>query len=360
VQLARLSPWPRQTAQTAQIAAKCSPNAFGEMYRIGGGKRERLVIEPTPLHGLQSTRQTTTGWLKKGAAMKIATFQGPVAFGDAEANLATTEAALIEAEARGAEILAMPETFLHGFFSPQKFVPAYAVDLESAWFQKSVLDRFAKFECTLLLGLNERRGDDMLNTVAVIERGELAGTYSKTYAYLSYETRGEQFPVFERRSVQFGIAICADTSYIEPARILAMKGAQIIFTPHFNYIGYDHVADHTTEVRNHHIAMAIDNGVYIARANVVVPESAGVEPLGYAGVGVGDSLILDRSGRVLAEAGISRRALLVADLPDDDLAKGGPRRWRNTSPAIATALHEQYQQMFARHEYVPLGKVGPS
>ena len=40
--------------------------------------------------------------------MKIATFQGPVVFGDAQANLATTEAALTEAESRGVEILAMP------------------------------------------------------------------------------------------------------------------------------------------------------------------------------------------------------------------------------------------------------------
>ncbi|HEV3006187.1 MAG TPA: carbon-nitrogen hydrolase family protein [Pirellulales bacterium] len=288
--------------------------------------------------------------------MKIATFQGPVVFGDAEANLSATEAALTEAEARGAEILAMPETFLHGFFSPQKFTPQYAIDLEGAWFRKNVLERFANFDGTLLLGLNERRGDGVLNTVAVIERGKLSGTYSKTYAYLSYETRGEQFPIFERRGIKFGIAICADTSYIEPARILAMKGAQIIFTPHFNYIDYDHLADHTTEVRNHHIAIAIDNGVYVARANVVVPESAGSGPLGYAGVGVGDSLILDRRGRVLAEAGISRRALLVAELPDDDLRKGGPQRWRNTSPAIAAALHDEYQQMFARHENMPLGK----
>lgn len=65
---------------------------------------------------------------------------------------------------------------------------------------------------------------------------------------------------------------------------------------------------------------------------------------------------LNRRGRVLAEAGISRRALLVADLSDDDLRAGGPRRWRNTSPAIAAALYEQYQLMFARHENLPLGK----
>lgn len=292
--------------------------------------------------------------------MKIATFQGPVVFGDAEANLATTEAALVEAQERGAQILAMPETFLHGFFAASQFDPErHAITLDGQPFRE-ILKRFERFECTLLLGLNERRGEDIYNTVVVLERGQLVGTYSKTYAYLSYETRGELFPVFERQGVKFGIAICADTSYIEPARILAMKGAQILFTPHFNYIAYAHLDDHTTEVRNHHIAMAIDNGVYIARANVIVPESVGTGPLGYAGVGVGDSLILDRRGRVLAEAGHSRPALLVAELNDEDLRSGGARRWRHTSPTIAAALYEQYQAMFASHDNLPLGKTTES
>jgi predicted amidohydrolase len=287
--------------------------------------------------------------------MKIAVFQGPVVFGDAEANLAETENALANAQAKGAEILAMPETFLHGFFSVKTFKPEYAVDLKGEAF-RGIMDRFRKFDCTLLLGLFERRGDRVFNSVVILERGKLIGTYAKTYAYMSYETRGAEFPIFERRGIKYGVNICADTSYIEPSRILAMKGAQIVFTPHFNYISHEHVDNHTTEVRNHHIAMAINNGVYVARSNVVVPESVGKEPLGYSGVGVGDSLILDRRGRVLAEAGICRSALLVCDLPDDDLKKGGPQRWRQTSPVIADELHRQYQEMFATHRNLPLGR----
>ena len=36
--------------------------------------------------------------------------------------------------------------------------------------------------------------------------------------------------------MKFGVIICADGGYIEPARILALKGARIIFAPHYNYI----------------------------------------------------------------------------------------------------------------------------
>lgn len=96
--------------------------------------------------------------------MKVAVFQGPVVFGDPEANLAASEAALAEADDRGTEILAMPETFLHGFFSPESFQADYAVDLAGTFF-RSVLRRFEKYRCTLLLGLNERRGENVFNTV---------------------------------------------------------------------------------------------------------------------------------------------------------------------------------------------------
>ena len=288
--------------------------------------------------------------------MIIACFQGPVVFGDAEANLQTTIKALEAAEAQGAEILAMPETFLHGYFRTPELARRNAVDLSGSFF-RSVLARLRKYRPTLLLGLNELRGDALYNTVAVIESGKLIGRYAKNYLVFKYFTRGHEFPVFEKRGIKYGVVICADTSFIEPARILAMKGARLIFTPHFNYIAYEGVEDHTWRVRQHHIAMAIDNDVFVARANVVVPESQGVEHFGYRGVGVGDALILNRRGRVLAEAGICRQALLVQDIPDQELRQGS-QPWRRVSPEIAMALHEQYQELFARHANIEDGDEG--
>lgn len=280
--------------------------------------------------------------------MIIAAFQGPVTFGDAEANLATTIAALEKAEAAGAEILAMPETFLHGYFRHEADARRNAVDLNGKEFA-AILGRLKKFRPTILLGLNELRDDVLFNTVAVIEQGKLVGRYAKNFLVFNYFRRGHDFPVFERRGVKFGVVICADTSYTEPARILAMKGAQIVFTPHFNYIGHDNLNDHTWRVRQHHVAIAIDNDVYVARSNVVVPQSQGEPQFGYAGVGVGDSVILNRRGRVLAEAGLCGEKLLVQEIPDEEIAAPRKGPWQRVSPEIAMALHEQYQQMFATH-----------
>lgn len=279
--------------------------------------------------------------------MIVASYQGPVAFAEPEMNLQSVENDVKRAQAAGAEIVCFPETFLHGYFRDREQALQNAVDLQGNYF-KGVLDRLKAFSPTILLGLNEIRDGKLFNTVVVVEKGELLGRYSKNYLVFNYFERGNEFPVFERNGVKFGVVICADTSYIEPARILAMKGARIIFTPHFNYIGYDGLDNHTWRVRQHHIAIAIDNSVFVVRSNVVVPESQGSEIFGYAGVGVGDSVILDTFGHVLAEAGLCRSDLLIHDLPDEEL-RSEKAPWRRCSPAMAHALYQEYQNIFARH-----------
>src|ERR1043166_3966497 len=112
-------------------------------------------------------------------------------------------------------------------------------------------------------------------------------------AYMKFHKQGREFPVWEVEGVKFGAIICADGGYIEPARILAMKGARIIFAPHFNYIGDRGLIGHFMKVRADHAARAVENGVYFVRGNNVVldPKKSGITRS--AGVGYGDSYILD-------------------------------------------------------------------
>ena len=147
--------------------------------------------------------------------------------------------------------------------------------------------------------------------------------------------------MFGRAGVNVGVVICADSSYSEPASIEAMRGAQIIFSHHFNYIGYDGLDDHTYRVRNHHVAIAVKNDVYVVKSNVVVPESVGAPIFERPGVGVGDSFILNRRGRPMAEAGLCTEALLIHSIPKNDLA-GDRRPCHRTDKAIADTLAAEY------------------
>jgi len=75
----------------------------------------------------------------------------------------------------------------------------------------------------VLLGFNELAGDHLHITVAVVERNVIHGCYRKMFPVFKHETPGNAFPVFTRNGLKFGIVICADGSYIEPCRILALR-----------------------------------------------------------------------------------------------------------------------------------------
>ena len=271
--------------------------------------------------------------------MRVALCQSHVSFGDVEANLGRVQAALGKAQAAAADVLCMPESFLQGYFRTREAAWENSVDLESDAFAR-VLDRLSPFEPMVLFGLNERRGAKLYNTVVVVDKGRLVGRYCKVNLVYDYFEPGSEFPVFERAGVRFGVIICKDSSFIEPALIAAMRGAQVIFSPHFNHIAYDGVESHTRRVRAHHVARASETQCFVCKTNVVVSERQGVEAFGREGVGVGDSFIVDPEGRFVAEAGLHREAFLVYDISPDDLPEG--RRWDEPNPAAARALAGEY------------------
>ena len=117
------------------------------------------------------------------------------------------------------QILSFPESFLTGYFRQRNDAWKHSFTVDSPE-MRSVLERTARFDILFMVGFNERRGDKLFNTVAVVDRGKILGTYSKAMPGM-YFVPGRDFPVFEKHGLVFGVVICADGGYIEPARILA-------------------------------------------------------------------------------------------------------------------------------------------
>lgn len=246
--------------------------------------------------------------------MIIGHFQCACKAGDFEANLATVVRGLGLAADRGIELISFPEAFLAGYWSDVEDCRRAAWPLDSPPTRR-LLEATSGFPSMFMVGFNELRGDDLYDTAMVIEQGRLVGTYSKAFPAMPYFQRGAEFPVFEKRGLKFGVIICADGGYIEPARILALKGARVIFAPHYNYIGKEALLGHYRGVRSDHIARAVENGVWFVRANNV---DQGRQPsLAYDGVGYGDSYILDPSGNIVAAAGLHDECLIAAEIDLD-------------------------------------------
>jgi predicted amidohydrolase len=231
--------------------------------------------------------------------------------GDFEANLAKVVRGLERADRDRVEVVSFPECFLTGYPDREQPARQSAFALDSPQMLR-LLDRTGRFEATFIVGFNEARGTDLYNTAAVVHKGHVLGTYSKCSAYLPFHKQGRDFPVFERGGVKFGVLICSDGGYIEPARILALKGARIVFAPHFNYIGAKGLIGHFQHVRADHTARAVENDVWFVRgSNVVLDRDPG---LSYDGVGYGDSYVLDPFGEMVVRSRRHREDFIFADV----------------------------------------------
>ena len=135
-----------------------------------------------------------------------------------------------------------------------------------------------QYKMYIVAGLYERVGDVVYNTAVLLGRdGNVAGTYRKTS--LPREeieggiTPGDSFPVFKTDFGTVGIMICWDLEFPEPARRLAMNGAEVILMPIWG-------GNETLMA-----ARAIENQIYLV--------TSGYDAL---------SIIVDHKGQRIAEA----------------------------------------------------------
>lgn len=151
----------------------------------------------------------------------------------------------------------------------------------------------------LVAGLYERDGQAIYNTSVLIDRqGRLAGKYRKVY--LPREeiegglTPGSDYPVFETDFGKIGMMICWDIQYADPARALALRGAELLLTPIWG-------GDETLAK-----ARALENHVYLATSGYDFP-----------------TYVMDPRGELLAVAA-EEGSVAVATL---NLNKRFPQPW---------------------------------
>lgn len=245
--------------------------------------------------------------------MKIAHCQFEPWCGEFEHNLRRFEEGLGRADAEDAKIVSFPECFLTGYPDTEEAARRGAFAAGSPEMAR-VLDATSRCNALAIVGFNELRGPDLYNSAVVAHRGHCLGVYSKCAAYQPFHKQGRDFPVWTHEGVTFGALICADGGYIEPARILALKGARIIFAPHFNYIGEKGLIAHFMKVRADHVARAVENGVYFVRGNNVVLDRAKSGISGHEGVGYGDSYVVDPHGEIVARSRRHVEDVLIAEI----------------------------------------------
>ena len=204
--------------------------------------------------------------------MRIAGVQTDVTFKDINANLTLLESTLRSETALGTQLTIFPECFSTG----------YCFDSleEARSFGESVpgptTDRVAKLcrelQTFVVFGLIEKSGSDIFNTAVLIGPDGLIGNYRKVHLpYLGvdrFTTPGDRpFEVFEAGGVRIGMLICYDGGFPEAARVLSIRGADLIVLPTNWPPGGTYMAEFSINCR------AMENGIYFAAVNRIGNEN---------------------------------------------------------------------------------------
>src|SRR5205814_9959726 len=92
----------------------------------------------------------------------------------------------------------------------------------------------ASHGCHVVVGVDERDGDCRHNSAVLIGPERTIATYRKLHLYYdeqSWFEAGADLPVVDLPFGRVGMIICFDLWFPEPARALALAGAEIIAVP---------------------------------------------------------------------------------------------------------------------------------
>lgn len=163
--------------------------------------------------------------------LKIAILQKRSKSREFEKNTADVEAFMKEAKSNGADILLLPECYLTGY--------DLTITNDEA-LTKSDLNEIGNAAGKIGIGVVATaltKGENApRNTAFVIDKnGKIILKYDKVHTCDFADERvlesGDDFHVCDFNGVKLGVMICYDREYPESARILMLKGAEIILVP---------------------------------------------------------------------------------------------------------------------------------
>ena len=223
-----------------------------------------------------------------------------------------------EAGEKGVQILCLQELFNGPYFPAEESPKWYemAERIPEGPTVSTMRDLARRYGMAMILPLYEVEMSGVYyNSAAVINAdGDYLGKYRKNHIphmppnfheKLYFKPSNLGYPIFKTDCATIGVYICYDRHFPEGARILGLKGAEIVFIPSAT-TGGGH-SEHLWQLEQP--ALAVANGYFVGAINRV-----GREQPWNIGQFYGTSYFCDPRGQIIAQAGQEEDELLVVDL----------------------------------------------
>jgi agmatine deiminase len=224
---------------------------------------------------------------------------------------------MVETASRmGADVVCLPELFAWRYFPARRGAKAASESIPGP--TSRALSDAAKNADVVVVGgsIYETSGGHRFNTCAVFdERGAMISKYRKVHIpqdehfyERDYFTPGKKYQVAKTKFGRIGTLVCFDQWYPEPARVMRLMGADILFYP--TAIGWVEgvrpvEGDWKRAWEAVQVGHAIANSMVICAVNRVGVEGA-IEFWG-------GSFVCDQFGKVLFRAGKEREGVWVVE-----------------------------------------------
>ncbi|MDG3238789.1 carbon-nitrogen hydrolase family protein [Streptococcus suis] len=164
---------------------------------------------------------------------KVAILQARAEISNIKRNIDTIICSMKEAAKNGADILLLPECFVTGYELPMTYEKSISCDDEVIM---KICEVAKEYDIGVVLTSFTKGKRQPQNTAFVINRsGEILMKYSKVHTCDFADEKdveaGTEFKVCDVDGIKIGIMICYDREYPESARMLMLKGAEIILVP---------------------------------------------------------------------------------------------------------------------------------
>lgn len=236
--------------------------------------------------------------------VKIALAQVTAINGDKERNLKTAMGVIDDIADEKADIIVFPELFYSGYNCSKEELFELAEPKDGTLFQ-TLKKKAIEYSIHIAIGYPEIDPDTKslyISFMMIDDKGDLIANHRKTYIWIEdigRVTPGDGFNVIDTKFGKLGLLTCYEMEFPEPARILALKGAELTLVSS----AFMDVELMEKDI----IAIAVQNSMHVAGVNNFTDNYPG------------RSLFSDQYGNVTALASSKHEEILIhtIDLSQD-------------------------------------------